>query len=170
MSASHTDFDDAYFKRALGRFPTGVTIITTEHPELGTPIGLTVSSFNSVSLHPPLIMWALAKHSSSLSLFQHSKGYTVHVLSSRQAELARHFASGTQAERFAGQALVRTPNDLPRLDTPDTAAWFACHNLATHEAGDHVIFIGQVEHCHWEDLPPLVYHGGKFELTPLEAL
>jgi flavin reductase (DIM6/NTAB) family NADH-FMN oxidoreductase RutF len=165
MIATPPDFDAGYFRSALGRFATGVTIITTESSDK-QPIGLTISSFNSVSLEPPLILWSLSREASSIRHFQRTRRYVVHVLAAQHLELARRFAKGPQAGRFAGMHLTRAPNGTLMLDEPDCAAWFECHNLNQVDAGDHIIFIGQVERCHRNFGQPLVYHAGDFDLTP----
>lgn len=166
MTAHAPDFDDAFFRSALGRFPSGVTIVMTQNQHDNSPIGLTISSFNSVSLDPPLVSWTLTKRAASLNHFERSERYVVHVLSAPQLYLARKFASGPQEERFANVPLATSPGGGPMLPSSDCAAWFECYNLCRHEAGDHVIFIGQVERCGHSPHPPLVYHAGAFDLTP----
>lgn len=160
------DFDESYFRSALGRFATGVTVITTQVADAPAPVGLTISSFNSVSLHPPMVLWSLSNQSSSLTHFTTTRRYVIHVLSASQLHLAKRFASGTQAARFQGQAVTHTAAGTPMLDDPDCAAWFECFNVAQHQAGDHTVFIGQVERCHRNFHQPLVYHAGDFDLTP----
>lgn len=166
MTSHLPDFDAAYFRSALGRFPTGATIIMTRSHDSDQPIGLTISSFNSVSLDPPLVSWTLSRRAASLGHFENAERYVIHVLSAQQLPLARKFATGPQAERFAGTALRNSPAGVPMLNDPDCAAWFQCYNLCRHEAGDHVIFIGQVERCQRSLHQPLVYHAGDFDLTP----
>lgn len=164
MTAAPPDFDSTHFRRTLGRFPTGVTIITAWRSD-GDPVGLTVSSFNAVSLSPPLVLWSLSVNSSSLNALQACDRYAIQVLAADQLSLAGRFATGSQAQRFEGIPLTRTPRGAPRLDLP-VAAWFECHNRRRHEEGDHLIFIGQVEHCEFSDTLPLVYHAGGYDLTP----
>ncbi len=159
------DFPALYFRSALGRFPTGVTVVTAEHPDTGAPLGLTISSFTSVSLEPPLVLWTLTHTASSLAAFLKLKRYVIHVLSAGPIDLARRFARGPQPERFLGLDLERAPNGTLMLADTRCAAWFECYNLQHHEAGDHTIFVGQVEHCHRQLLSPLIYHAGDFELT-----
>ncbi len=165
MKPSPPDFDQRYFRSALGRFATGVTIVTTETAD-GRPWGLTVSSFNSVSLSPPMVLWSLSKEASALPHFLAAPRYVIHVLSASQLHLAKRFAKGTQEERFNGLKLKRSPNGALMLADPDTAAWFECFNHAQHPAGDHTIFVGQVERCERRYSQPLVYHAGDFDLTP----
>jgi len=164
MPAVAPDFDALAFRTALGRFVTGVTIVTTCTTE-GAPIGLTVSSFNAVSLSPPLVLWSLSRSARSLAAFESCQRYVINVLAAEQIELARRFATGFTQERFVDVPLCSAPNGAPRLAAPG-AAWFACHNRSRYVEGDHVIFVGEVEHCHHSKAPPLVYHAGGFDLTP----
>ena len=166
MTAHAPDFDSSFFRSALGRFATGVTVVMTDNGEGSAPVGLTVSSFNSVSLDPPLVSWTLSKKSSSLLQFLHSQRYVIHVLSAQQLHLAKRYASGPQEQRFEGMALKRSPTGAVMLNDPTCAAWFECYNLCHHEAGDHILFIGQVERCQRSFHQPLVYHAGDFDLTP----
>jgi flavin reductase (DIM6/NTAB) family NADH-FMN oxidoreductase RutF len=165
MTAQTPDFDQRFFRSALGRFATGVTIVTTETAD-GRPWGLTVSSFNSVSLDPPMVLWSLANTASALPHFLQAERYVIHVLAASQLPLARRFATGRQEERFRDLPLKRSPHGAPMLADPDTAAWFECWNHARYPAGDHTLFIGQVERCDRRYGQPLVYHAGDFDLTP----
>ncbi|MCQ9617132.1 flavin reductase family protein [Paenalcaligenes niemegkensis] len=166
--ASVPSFDIPYFRSALGRFATGVTIITTESSNSDPqPLGLTVSSFNSVSLEPPLILWSLAKKASSLPHYREAERYVIHVLGAKQLEMAKRFAWGPQSHRFEGKTLSRAPNGTLMIDDHQFAAWFECTNITQHEAGDHFIFVGKVEHCFRNFEQPLIYHAGDFELTPV---
>jgi flavin reductase (DIM6/NTAB) family NADH-FMN oxidoreductase RutF len=164
MSAAPPSFDSKNFRSALGRFPTGVTIITAEKDD-NSLVGLTVSSFNSVSLDPPLIVWSLSRGSSSLAAIENCERYVIHVLGSDQMALAGRFARGTAPERFAEVAMTQAPNGAPKIDTP-CAAWFECFNRSRYDEGDHIIFVGQVEHCGHSEALPLVYHAGGYDLTP----
>src|SRR3546814_8135509 len=107
--AKPASFQAAQFRAALGRFPTGVTVITAEHPDTGAPIGLTISSFTSVSLQPPMVLWTLTHTASSLALFERLERYVIHVLLAAQVGMARRFAHGPHSERFQGLALGRAP-------------------------------------------------------------
>ena len=164
MKTTPPSFDSAFFRAALGRFPTGVTVITAAAEGM-PPVGLTVSSFNSVSLDPPLVVWSLSRNSSSLKTLETCERYVIHVLSSEQMSVSQRFASGTPAERFNGMPMTQAPNGSPRLDL-QCAAWFECANHRRYEEGDHIIFIGAVEHCARTEALPLVYHAGGYDLTP----
>ena len=161
MTSSQHAFDQRFFRSALSRFPTGVTVIVAQDAT-GNPIGMTISSFNSLSLDPPLILWTLKLESSSMPHMRKADGYVVHVLSESQQALAQRFARGPQHERFQGIPMKRSNSGLWMLDTPDCSAWFVCHNHHQHEAGDHAIFIGAVSECAWTDTPPRVYHSSRF--------
>jgi flavin reductase (DIM6/NTAB) family NADH-FMN oxidoreductase RutF len=167
MPASPPDFDGTHFRMVLGRFATGVTVVTTVGPQ-GSPIGLTVSSFNSVSLQPPLILWSLSSASSSLLTYTRCSHYVVNVLSAQQIALARHFARGTPPSRFEHTQHRQAPGGTPMLDAP-CAAWFECHNRSHYLEGDHVIMVGEVERCGHSEEPPLVFHAGGFDLTPARS-
>ncbi len=167
MSALPPSFDSPYFRTALGRFATGVTVVTATKDD-GTHVGLTVSSFNSVSLDPPLVVWSLSRNSSSLAAIEQCERYVIHILSAEQMTLANRFARGTAKERFTDIEMTTAPNGAPRLDL-QCAAWFECFNRSRYDEGDHIIFVGEVEHCGHSDALPLVYHAGGYDLTPKKS-
>jgi flavin reductase (DIM6/NTAB) family NADH-FMN oxidoreductase RutF len=134
-------FERRAFRRALGHFPTGVTIITARAAN-GDAVGLTVTSFNSVSLRPPLILWSLGVRSPNLPRFRECRHYAVNVLAEGQAELAHRFGS-SQAAKFDGATWREGLGGAPVLE--GCAAHFECRNEFCHPGGDHVIFVGQVE-------------------------
>lgn len=158
---SAATFDPAEFRKALGRFTTGVTVITTRTGE-GHPVGITANSFNSVSLNPPLVLWSLAKTSRSLDAFSKSKHWAVHILSANQDTLSSRFAKSGE-NKFEGVATKSGVGDIPLL--PDCTACLQCKTTFMYEGGDHVIFVGEVvdfTHC---DAEPLVFHGGRYALA-----
>jgi flavin reductase (DIM6/NTAB) family NADH-FMN oxidoreductase RutF len=156
---SSTAFSAQDFRAALGRFATGVTIVTARAPD-GAPVGLTVSSFNSVSLAPPLVLWSLALRAGSMAVFRDVSHYAIHVLGAEQRGLAERFAV-KDIDRFAGQPDRRGLGDVPLLD--GCAAIFECRNRSRYDEGDHVIFVGEVLHCSARaDAAPLIFHGGRF--------
>jgi flavin reductase (DIM6/NTAB) family NADH-FMN oxidoreductase RutF len=147
------------FRAALGRFATGVTIVTAR-AEDGALVGLTANSFNSVSLSPPLVLWSLSSGSSALPVFRGGTHYAINVLSAQQRELALRFAA-RGVDRWAGVAYTEGAAGAPLLE--GAIATFECFNRSRYEEGDHVIFVGQVERCqHRSELRPLLYHGGRF--------
>ena len=160
--ASPPNFDSAAFRQALAQFATGVTVITTRAAS-GQLIGITASSFNSVSLDPPLVLWSLATKSASMPVFRGNSHYVVNVLSESQYNLCQRFAT-LKGDRFAGVSHAAGDTGMPVLD--GALAWFECHNRSRYEEGDHVIFVGEVERCgvHPDaaDMSPLVFCGGAF--------
>lgn len=147
------------FRRALGMFATGVTIVTARGAD-GSLVGLTASSFNSVSLDPPLVLWSLARAAGSMPTISSGSHYAVNILGADQRALAERFASRS-ADRFAGVTFSEGIAGAPLLE--GAVATFECFNRSQYEEGDHVIFVGEVERCsHREGGSPLLYHGGKF--------
>ncbi|MGE4339569.1 MAG: flavin reductase [Pigmentiphaga sp.] len=127
-------------------------------PERGD-IGLSVNSFSSVSLDPPLILWSLSKGASAMPAFVAARHFAVHVLSSNQAYLSRQFAA-KGIDRFEGVALERNEFETPLLK--DCAARFECGMKYQYEGGDHVIFVGQVLRFITAPMHPLVFHSGRY--------
>jgi len=160
--AAPPDFGPDLFRSVLGQFATGVTIITTRAAN-GDLIGITASSFNSVSLTPPLVLWSLSLQSSSMPVFQHNSHYVINVLAADQVDLCMRFAR-TKGNRFEGVPFRTTTSGIPILD--GALAWFECHNRSRYAEGDHVIFVGEVERCALNaeaaGTAPLVFQGGTF--------
>ncbi len=150
--------DSTEFRNALGQFATGVTVITSVD-EQGSPVGVTASSFNSVSLDPPLVLWSLAKNSGSLPAFQQSGHFCVHVLASTHEALSQRFAS-RGSDKFSGLDWQPGLGSSPLL--PDFAAQFQCKTTYQYEGGDHVIFVGEVHEYETRDEQPLVFHKGRY--------
>ena len=150
-------FSQREFRDALGQFATGVTIITARSAQ-GHPVGTTVSSFNAVSLTPPLVLWSLGQMANSLPVFRQCTHYAIHVLSASQKPLAELFAR-KGVDRFSHTAHHDSVHGVPLLE--GCAAVFECHHHQQHDVGDHLLFIGQVERCeHHADRTPLLYHSG----------
>ncbi|WP_394781106.1 flavin reductase family protein [Undibacterium sp.] len=163
--AAKRDFDSRHFRNALSQFATGVTVITTRLAD-GSFLGLTASSFNSVSLDPPLVLWSLGNVASSMAAFTGNSHYVVNVLSAEQAHLAEQFAS-RKKNRFEGVDFSLSRTGHPILN--GVSAWFECHNRSRYPEGDHVIFVGEVEHCEFTPQPPLVFHAGDFLLPATKS-
>jgi flavin reductase (DIM6/NTAB) family NADH-FMN oxidoreductase RutF len=157
-SRNASPVDARHFRDALSQFATGVTVITTRLDD-GSFLGLTASSFNSVSLDPPLVLWSLAQRANSLPVFSGNSHYVVNILSAQQIDLADKFAQPSK-DRFAGVEYTLSPTGLPIL--AGVAAWFECHNRSRYPEGDHVIFVGEVECCDVLPQEPLIFHGGRF--------
>ena len=156
--ATSPKFDTQHFRRALSQFATGVTVITTRLAD-GTYLGLTASSFNSVSLDPPLVLWSLANSATSLPVFTGNSHYVINVLASDQSALAERFARRIE-NRFDGVDYELSHTGHPILK--GVSAWFECHNRSRYPEGDHVIFVGEVERCDVQVKDALVFHGGRF--------
>jgi flavin reductase (DIM6/NTAB) family NADH-FMN oxidoreductase RutF len=151
------DFDTDYFRYALGQFATGIAVLITQGPDRALH-GLTVSSFNSVSLNPPLVLWSLANTAHSMPVFAAASHYIINVLAEHQQELALRFSR--PGNRFESLEYDRSRTGLPIL--PGVAAWFECRNRSRYHEGDHVIFVGEVERCRANPSRPLGFHGGRF--------
>jgi flavin reductase (DIM6/NTAB) family NADH-FMN oxidoreductase RutF len=158
-AARTPDFTALEFRAALGMFATGVTVVTARLPD-GRPVGLTASSFNTVSLAPPLVLWSLAQSSSSMPAFAAGAHYAIHVLAADQLDLALQFAQ-RGIDRFAG--LAHAPGIAGAPILAGAAAVFECFSRSRYAEGDHTIFVGEVERCsHRPGASPLLYHGGQF--------
>ena len=145
-------------REALGQFATGVTVVTAIDPQ-GAPVGLTVSSFNSVSLSPPLVLWSLGRASRALAAFQACSHYAVNVLSASQLPWAMQFAA-RDVDRFAGVDITTGLTGAPLIG--GTLATFECANRSQYPEGDHIIFVGEVLACQSTgQAAPLLYHRGK---------
>lgn len=159
LTATPPGFSAAEFRTALGMFATGVTIVTARTAE-GDLVGLTANSFNSVSLSPPLVLWSLAQTAASMAVFSAGSHYAINILSADQQDLARQFST-KGVDRFAGVSYTLGSQGAPLIT--GAAATFECFNRSRYQEGDHVIFVGEVEHCqHRVGASPLLYHGGKF--------
>ncbi len=145
---------------ALGRFTTGVTIISCLDAE-GQRVGLTANSFNALSLDPPLVLWSLRRLSSQTEAFRAAPHFAVNVLAEAQVELSRRFAS-KELERFAEGVWTAGAGGAPVLT--GCAAVFECATESHQEAGDHVLFIGRVLAVMEAPLPPLVFQAGHYRL------
>lgn len=158
MGHSTAPIDSRHFRNALGAFATGVTVVTTRDVD-GGDIGLTASSFNSVSLEPPLILWSLARNAASLPAFMACEYFAVHVLSVAQQELSDRF-SRKGADKFASIPAQRGPAGIPLL--ADCTARFICKMTYRYEGGDHIILVGEVIEFEHSGQAPLLFHSGKY--------
>jgi flavin reductase (DIM6/NTAB) family NADH-FMN oxidoreductase RutF/DNA-binding MarR family transcriptional regulator len=158
-AAQPPDFSPRDFRATLGMFATGVTIVTARNDQ-GEPVGLTASSFNSVSLDPPLVLWSLGKAAGSMAVFSNGRHYAINVLAADQQALAERFAA-RGVDRWAGVAFTDGAGGAPLLD--GCVATFECFNRSQYTEGDHVIFVGEVERCaRRAEASPLLFHGGRF--------
>lgn len=152
--------EPAALRQALGRFATGVTIVTCRDAD-GGRVGLTANSFSSLSLSPPLVLWSLRTRSSALQAFLGAGRFAVNVLSVHQLELSRRFAQ-QGADRFDEGLWSEGLGGVPVLG--GSAAVFECETVSSQRAGDHELFIGRVLRLAETPLPPLVFQAGHYRL------
>lgn len=143
-------------RQALGRFVTGVTVVTV--PTSDGPMAITANSFTSVSLDPPLVLWCPARSSRRFVHFADAPHFAIHVMGQEQYALVQHFATG--AGRFDETPAGRSPEGVPLL--PDPLARFDCALHAEHDGGDHVIVVGRVIRACLREGEPLVFAGGNY--------
>lgn len=146
-------FDTAMFKEALGRFVTGVTVVTAL--EDGEPVGFTCQSFVSLSLDPPLVALAPAKSSTSWPRIAKAGSFCVNVLGDHQLEVCRKFAA-SGGDKFAGVEWYQAPGGAPIID--GSLAWVNCHLELVHDAGDHELVIGRVLDLGLGEGSPLLFY------------
>lgn len=150
--------DPVSFRRALGCFPTGVAVATTTGAG-GEPVGITISSFNSVSLDPPLVLWSIDKNAVCYRDFAIAEHFAVNVLSLDELELSARFAQRT-GDKFGGLDVRTGAGGVPIL--PAFAACFECASEHRYDGGDHTIIVGRVIAFEDHDKEPLIFHRGQF--------
>jgi flavin reductase (DIM6/NTAB) family NADH-FMN oxidoreductase RutF len=160
LTAAPGRLDAREFRVALGCFATGVTVITARGND-GQRVGLTVNSFSSVSLDPPLVLWNLSIHAPSLPVFREAGHFAVNVLSAGQRDLAEHFARRAD-DKFTGAdvGMREGIGGAPVLD--GISAVFECRNAERYYGGDHIIFLGEVEGYEFCEKEPLVFCRGDY--------
>lgn len=151
--------DPRMLRQALGRFATGITVISARTAD-GAEAAITANSFNSVSLDPPLVLWSIARQALSAPLFRGAARFTVHVLSERQRDLSSHFAR-QQPDKLARVAHGRDAKG--DLVLAGCLARFSCEPHACIEAGDHWLFIARVDSLDFQDEAPLLYFAGAYQ-------
>jgi flavin reductase (DIM6/NTAB) family NADH-FMN oxidoreductase RutF len=152
--------DTKDFRRCLGKFATGVTVVTCCDAN-GSPCGITANSFSSVSLDPPLILWNIAKVSNSLQAYLDAENFAINVLTSAQKELSTHFARSDHT-LFDDVAYQLSADGVPVL--PDTLATFECRTHRVHDCGDHYIIVGEVTGFRSGEGEPLLFFSGHYRL------
>lgn len=155
------DMDVKVLRNCFGKFATGITVITAMAPD-GTKIGLTVNSFSSLSLDPPMVLWSLDKKSKSLDALKNATHFAVNVLASDQMDVSNNFAR-TSDEKFDDVEMIDGKCGLPLLG--GTVAHLECKNIGTYEGGDHLIFIGEVECFETSEKKPLLYSNGQYTIA-----
>ncbi|MBO6716426.1 MAG: flavin reductase family protein [Rhizobiaceae bacterium] len=144
------------FRDALGRFATGVTVVTTGTAE--GPVGITANSFASVSLDPPIVLWSIGRHSKRFAAFAACERFAVHVLAADQLDLSRRFARSGDA--FEGLPYDSSDEDVPLLG--GCLSRFECTRIARHDGGDHLIVVAQVTNATLREGEPLLFAGGGY--------
>ena len=159
-----TEIDPRRYREAAGQYMTGVTVVTTLEGA-GRPSGLTVNSFTSVSLHPPLVLFCLGRDSANLPAFEAGNGFVVHVLGADQVDLSIRFAA-KGVERFEGIEWTPGVDGLPVIG--GVLATFQCRRREVHDGGDHLIYLGEVLRLDIaEDRgPALCYFRGRYVASP----
>ena len=150
--------DPAEFRRCLGSFVTGVTVITALD-ETGAAIGITANSFNSVSLDPPLIVWSLRMNASSFPAYSKATRFVVNILSEEQVDVSNRFAK-SGPDRFNGVATTPGISGVPLID--GCSAHLECRTEAIYPGGDHLLFLGRVERIVSSARKPLAFGAGKY--------
>ncbi len=146
------------FKRALGQFASGVTIVTSRD-QRGEPVGLTVSAFCSVSLAPPLVLVCVDERSSAVSAIGESGRFGVSLLAEHQEDISNRFARPDN-DKFAGLKLIQSPSGTMLI--PQALAQLDCRLVTPHVAGDHTLFVGEVEYLDVSPGRPLLYHAAGY--------
>lgn len=155
-----TDSRSGDLRKALGQFPTGVTIVTTVRND-GTPVGLTVNSFNSLSLEPPMVLWSINSKSPSLEYFIRNGKFAICILSERHEELSRRFGKYSGQDKFDSVEFSMTESGLPVVR--GVIAYFECDVDRAMSMGDHHLMIGRVRNFDFSDSGrPLVYFRGNY--------
>ncbi len=154
-------FDRRDFRRALGQFATGVTVVTARASG-GAKVGVTVNSFSSVSLNPPLILWSLSRQAQSFADFATCTHFVVNVLEAKQHHLSRQFSTPVP-DKYAGVDFVEGKAGIPMLN--GALAYFVCRKVKQYDGGDHVIFLGEVEEYKYGEGEPLVFHSGRYRVA-----
>jgi flavin reductase (DIM6/NTAB) family NADH-FMN oxidoreductase RutF len=151
--------DKDTFRSVLGRFASGITVITTLDAE-GRDVGMTASAFCSVSLTPPLVQVSIDRSASMFEALQRAERYGVSILCADQEALSRRFAAIDSSHRFDGIGYARGESGLVLLD--DALAHLECRIVHRYEAGDHMMFVGEVESAAALDARPLLYYRGGY--------
>lgn len=150
-------FDTRAFRQALGSFPTGVAVVTAGE---GKHVGITVNSFTSVSLDPPLVLWCIDKRSDRFGAFTHATAFTISVLGTAHEEVSARLAR-QGSHHLDGIGLLSTALGPPAL--AEALAHFECEREALHDGGDHAILVGRVIRFARHDAgAPLVYFQGHY--------
>lgn len=156
--------DERHFRRVIGHFTTGVTVVTSRRAD-GRPCGLTANSVASVSLDPVLVLVCLDREAASHGCVVDGGAFAVSILSSEDEALARQFAEGEREDRFETVGWRQEVTGSPVLER--ALAWLDCRVRDVHEGGDHSIIVGEVVACDARDGDPLVFYRGEYRRIPV---
>ena len=145
-------------RQVFGQFATGVTIVTTSDQD-GEPVGMTVSSFNTVSLDPPLILWCIDRKTGCFDAFNECSQFAIHVLTENQQELSSLFAR-RGVDKFSALDYHCNEAGVPLLS--EYCARIECTVTERFEGGDHLIIVGRVQQMCTQDQEPLIFHRGRY--------
>ncbi len=159
-SSQRTEQRTWALRQCLSKFATGVTVVTCQGPT--GPCGITASSFSSVSLEPPLVLWNIAKVSNSLQSYLDAEHYAINVLSADQQPLSTHFAQSLHT-LFDDIEYDVSAKGVPIL--PETVACFECRTHQIHDCGDHFIIVGEIEQNRSASGRPLLVFGAGYTTT-----
>lgn len=151
--------DPDTFRSVLGRFASGVTVVTTRD-SAGRDFGMTVSAFSALSLTPPLVLCCVDQAAAMYEVLQRTGHFTVNILASPQEALSRRFSDFEAHERFEGIGFTRGRRGAPILD--EVLAFLECSLVRRLDGGDHGIFIGEVDTAVSQELRPLLYYRGGY--------
>ena len=157
-----SEFDNRSLRSRLGRFATGITVVTVKDAG-GHYIGRTINSFASVSLDPPLILWSLNRFSTSLRAFASMEHFAVHVLGADQVSTAERFAKMGTRDPFHDHDVSEGLGGVPIIH--GCAVVFECRKYDLHSAGDHIVFFGEILRIRETEKPGLVFHNGSYALS-----
>ncbi len=157
MDSVITEHESKKLRRTLGCFATGIAVVTTKD-EHTPPSGMTINSFSSVSLDPPLILWSLSRDSARLDIFQKAEYFAINILAEDQLNLCQHFSS-TKSDLFTDIAWQPSTHGQPLLEA--VVASLECRTWKLYEGGDHIIILGEVLAHQNQDKPPLIFSKGQ---------
>lgn len=155
------EISQTQFRAALSRFATGVTVVTARD-QTGLPIGMTASSFNSVSMDPPLVLWSVTKSAFSAVAFKSADFFAIHVLAVNQTEISNKFATAG-ADKFVNTDFKTDSNNVPVI--PSVACRFDCKSWSVYDGGDHWIIVGQVLGVEKSNLQALLFADGEYAVS-----
>ena len=153
------NLDPKSFRALMSGWITGIALVTTKDEKTGRNIGIVCNSLTSVSLDPLLISWCVDKKTKSFPDCENAKEWNVHILAAGQEDLVHRFTAPV-ADRFAGLDISYTDSGIPIL--PNVETYFTCKTFSKHEAGDHVILVGEVIDYQDSIAQPLTFFRGKF--------